>query len=84
MNFTTSLHVERGNPELQDRAEIFTFEDRIPFHESEYQRLRIELQAAHGSSHLPELPPEEARQALNDLLVRIRLSHGPNLISTQP
>ena len=29
MNFATSLHVERGNPELQDCAEIFMVEDRI-------------------------------------------------------
>jgi uncharacterized protein len=43
------------------------------FHESEYQRLRAELQAAHEASSLPEAPREEARQALNDLLVRIRL-----------
>jgi len=45
----------------------------ISFHESEYQRLRGELQIAHDSSSLPEAPTEEARKALNDLLVRIRL-----------
>lgn len=45
----------------------------IAFHESEYQRLRGELQAAHDASRLPELPSEETRVALNDLLVRIRL-----------
>jgi hypothetical protein len=44
----------------------------IAFHESEYQRLRGELQAAHDASQLPELPSEETRAALNDLLVRIR------------
>jgi predicted nucleotidyltransferase len=43
------------------------------FHESEYQRLRAELQATHDASHLPEAPSEETRKALNDLLVRIRL-----------
>ncbi|MCX6925728.1 MAG: hypothetical protein NT154_21325, partial [Verrucomicrobia bacterium] len=43
------------------------------FHESEYQRLRAELQTAHNSSTLPELPSEETRDALNDLLVRLRL-----------
>jgi len=43
------------------------------FHESEYQRLRAELQAAHEGSSLPEAPGEETRRALNDLLVRIRL-----------
>jgi predicted nucleotidyltransferase len=45
------------------------------FHESEYQRLRGELQAAHDASQLPELPSEETRAALSDLLVRIRLRH---------
>ena len=46
------------------------------FHESEYQRLRVELQAAHDASQLPELPSESARAALNDLLVRVRLNNG--------
>src|SRR5882724_751615 len=45
----------------------------IRFHESEYQRLRAELQAAHDASTLPELPSDETRNALNDLLVRVRL-----------
>jgi uncharacterized protein len=45
----------------------------IAFHELEYQRLRGELQAAHDASQLPELPSDETRAALNDLLVRIRL-----------
>src|SRR5207249_44929 len=45
----------------------------IAFHESEYQRLRGELQAAHEASTLPELPSDETRAALNDLLVRVRL-----------
>src|SRR6266545_3178837 len=45
----------------------------IAFHESEYQRLRGELQAAHDASRLSELPSEDTRTALNDLLVRIRL-----------
>ena len=45
----------------------------VAFHESEYQRLRGELQAAHDASQLPELPSEETRAALNALLVRIRL-----------
>jgi hypothetical protein len=43
------------------------------FHEKEYQRLRGELQAAHDASRLPELPGDETRAALNDLLIRIRL-----------
>ena len=45
----------------------------IAFHESEYQRLRAELQTAHDGSQLPELPSDETRAALNDLLVRVRL-----------
>jgi predicted nucleotidyltransferase len=46
----------------------------IAFHESEYQRLRGELQAANDASRLPELPSEETRAALNDLLVRVRFA----------
>src|SRR5438552_14706975 len=53
----------------------------IAFHESEYQRLRAELQAAHEASKLPELPSEETRAALNDLLVRIRMNPPPKLSS---
>ncbi len=49
----------------------------IAFHESEYQRLRAELQTAHDSSPLPELPRDETRAALNDLLVRVRLNASP-------
>jgi predicted nucleotidyltransferase len=45
----------------------------IALHESEYERLRAELQTAHDSSPLPELPSDETRAALNDLLVRVRL-----------
>ena len=45
----------------------------IAFHESEYQRLRGQLQSAHDASPLPEAPSEETRAALNDLLVRVRL-----------
>lgn len=49
----------------------------VAFHESEYQRLRTELQAAHEASRLPERPSEQTRAALNDLLVRIRLNQIP-------
>jgi uncharacterized protein len=45
----------------------------IAFHESEYLRLRGELQAAHDASRLIEEPAPETRRALNDLLVRVRL-----------
>jgi predicted nucleotidyltransferase len=44
----------------------------IAFHESEYRRLRDELQRAHESSRLIESPDAQTRAALNDLLVRIR------------
>ena len=45
----------------------------VVFHEFEYVRLRAELQAAHEASELPEVPSDETRAALNDLLVRLRL-----------
>jgi predicted nucleotidyltransferase len=44
----------------------------VAFHESEYQRLRGVLQQAHEASRLPELPSEQTRAALDDLLVRVR------------
>ena len=37
-------------------------------------RLRVELQAAHEASRLPELPSETTRAALNDMLIRVRLA----------
>ena len=46
----------------------------LQFHESQYQKLRVELQSAFESSSLPELPSEETRRALNDLLVRVRIN----------
>ena len=45
----------------------------IAFHQGEYERLRQKLQAAHEGSSLREVGDENARAALNDLLVRIRL-----------
>jgi predicted nucleotidyltransferase len=60
--------------ERKTKGENTTLTDAdIAFHESEYQRLRVELQAAHDASQLPELPSDETRAALNDLLIRIRL-----------
>jgi hypothetical protein len=50
----------------------------IAFHESEYQRLRAKLQAAHDASTLPELPSDKTRGALNELLVRVRLKPSWN------
>ncbi|MEM1227891.1 MAG: nucleotidyltransferase domain-containing protein [Planctomycetota bacterium] len=43
----------------------------LAFYESEYERLTAVLEAAHEDSILPEAP--NARQELNDLLVRLRL-----------
>jgi uncharacterized protein len=43
----------------------------VQFHQSEYERLRAELEAAHKASQLPEA--STARPALNDLLVRLRV-----------
>ena len=48
----------------------------IAFHESEYQRLRGELQTAHEACRLAEVPDENTRAALNDLLVRVRLRNS--------
>lgn len=47
-------------------------DEDVSFHQGEYERLRVELELAHQSSTLPEAP--SARPALNDLLVRLRLS----------
>ena len=44
----------------------------LAFHRSEYERLRAELEASYQASHLPEAPA--AKDALNDLLVRLRLA----------
>jgi uncharacterized protein len=45
----------------------------VSFHEAEYLRLRGELQAAHDASRLIETPITETRNALNALLVGLRL-----------
>ena len=50
----------------------------LAFHQSEYERLRGELQSAHDASQLPELPADQARRDLNALLVRIRLAAAPS------
>jgi hypothetical protein len=42
------------------------------------------LQAAHDASQLPELPSDETRAALNDLLVRIRLIAQKNQKERNP
>ncbi len=61
--------------ERKTRGENTSLTDAdVSFHESEYQRLRGELLAAHEASQLPELPDEATRAALNDLLVQVRLT----------
>ena len=75
-----TLHAEFRLPCIADLVarklagpEKSTLHDaNVAFRESEYERLRAELQAAHEASHLPELPGEATRTALNDLLVRLR------------
>ena len=68
----------------QAGPERATLEDAdIAFHTSEYQRLRVLLQEAHEASTLPELPSDETRNALNDLLVRVRLT-PPSLDLEKP
>ncbi len=64
--------------ERKTKGENTTLTDAdTAFHEAEYERLRGELQAAHDASTLPEAPGEATRQALNDLLVRVRLKSRP-------
>jgi predicted nucleotidyltransferase len=46
----------------------------LAFHETEYLRLRAELQAAHEASTLPVAPSEITRGAIDDLLIRLRLA----------
>lgn len=48
----------------------------MAFHQTEFERLRAELEAAHEASTLREMPEESTRAALNDLLVRVRLKMG--------
>jgi predicted nucleotidyltransferase len=63
-------------PELVERkltgAEKGKLDDAdIEFYQGEFERLRGELEIAHEKSSLPEMP--STRDALNDLLVQIRL-----------
>jgi predicted nucleotidyltransferase len=48
----------------------------LSFYEREYQRLLRQLEEAHQTSHLPEAP--SAKEALHDLLVRLRLKSLEN------
>jgi predicted nucleotidyltransferase len=68
-------------PELIERKlqgpERSTLDDAdIDFYRGEYERLRALLEEAHQTSALPEAP--SARDALNDLLIRLRLNSGQN------
>ena len=49
------------------------------FHAAEFQRLRVQLEAAFAESPLPEGP--SAGAALNDLLVRIRMKRWPDRVA---
>jgi uncharacterized protein len=44
----------------------------VAFHQGEYNRLQTQLEEAYQASNLPEAP--SAKEALNDLLVRLRLN----------
>lgn len=44
----------------------------LTLHESQYQRLVVKLEESYNRSSLPEVP--SSRAALNDLLIRVRLS----------
>ena len=59
------------NPGGTDRGGASTLH-RPPTTRREYERLQIELQAAHDASELSELPYDATRTALNDLLVRLK------------
>jgi len=57
-------------------AEQSSLEDTdMAFHEREYMRLKRGLEEASHRSHLRELP--SSKEALNDLLVRVRLNVAP-------
>lgn len=68
-------------PELVARkvadSEQCTIDDaNLAFHKSEYVWLRTELQTAHETSQLAEAPSDETKNALNDLLIRVRLANS--------
>lgn len=73
------LNAEAQLPYISDliackqSAENSTLPDAdVDSHRKECERLKAELQSAHDKSHLPELPSEQAKAALNELLVRLR------------
>ncbi len=55
-------------------GENATLEDAdVAFHQREYERLRVELQAPTTQVKLPELLSDETRKAMNVLLIRVRI-----------
>ena len=61
--------------ERKMRGENTTLNDAdVAFYRVEYERLRVELQASQDGSKLPEAPDESTRAAINDLLIRVRMS----------
>jgi predicted nucleotidyltransferase len=68
-------------PELIERKVTGSEKGRLEaadldFHQREYERLRAELEQAYEASRLPENP--SGGEALNDLLVRVRLRGSSN------
>ncbi|MGF1656859.1 MAG: DNA polymerase beta superfamily protein [Verrucomicrobiales bacterium] len=54
-------------------SEKVAFKDNdFAFHETEYMRLRGELETAHQTSALPEVSDAKTRDGLNSLLIRLR------------
>ena len=66
-------------PELIERKFNGTEKGALPdadleFYRDEYERLRVKLQTAFEKSNLPEIP--SGKDALNDLLIRLRLKNS--------
>lgn len=75
LNEVTRLPYIQGLIHQKQSGENTPLRDQeLAFHRQEYERLRRELQVAYESSQLPELPSQETRDALNDILVRTRLA----------
>jgi len=71
-NFKLGYIDELVHEKCTGREKIELPAQRIPFFQSEYQRLLSELENAHKTSPLPQ--QATATAAVNDLLLRIRLS----------
>jgi predicted nucleotidyltransferase len=73
-------------PELIDRKIAGTEKGRLEkadlaFHQGEYERLRGELERAYQESKLPEVP--SGAEALNELLVRVRLGKRARVVHSK-